>query len=78
MQVTKALRGTVMSKQFGYEDFLAELIAGACISILPEKTTFNVDNVRICKIAGSGVTASSVVQVIKVWLLYYAYCYRDV
>lgn len=61
-QVRKALRGTLMSKQYGYEDFLAELIGNACISILPEKTTFNVDNVRICKIPGSGVTASSVVQ----------------
>ena len=52
-----------MSKQFGYEDFLAELIGSACISILPEKTSFNVDNIRICKIGGSGVTASVVVQV---------------
>lgn len=52
-----------MSKQFGYEDFLAELIAKACISIMPEQTSFNVDNVRICKISGSGITASSVVQV---------------
>jgi len=61
-QVKKGIRGAVMSKQFGYEDFLSELIANACISILPEKTSFNVDNVRICKIAGSGVTASTVVQ----------------
>ncbi|KAA0201940.1 hypothetical protein HAZT_HAZT002139, partial [Hyalella azteca] len=61
-QVRKALRGTLMSKQYGYEDFLAELIASACISIMPEQTSFNVDNVRICKIGGSGITSSSVVQ----------------
>ncbi|XP_042203966.1 T-complex protein 1 subunit theta-like [Homarus americanus] len=61
-QVTKALRSTIMSKQFGNEDFLAKLVARACISILPEKTTFNVDNVRICKILGSGVQTSEVVK----------------
>ena len=32
------------------------------MTILPEKTTFNVDNVRICKILGSGLLKSSVVQ----------------
>uniref|UniRef100_A0A2P2HX97 T-complex protein 1 subunit theta n=1 Tax=Hirondellea gigas TaxID=1518452 RepID=A0A2P2HX97_9CRUS len=62
VQIRKALRGTLMSKQHGYEDFLADLIGNACISIQPEKTTFNVDNIRICKIPGSGVSASSVVH----------------
>lgn len=61
-QVSKGIKGSIMSKQYGYEDFLSNLIAGACISILPEKSTFNVDNIRICKISGSGVTSSSVVQ----------------
>ena len=61
--MTKALRSAIMSKQFGNEDFLAKLVADACISILPEKTTFNVDNVRICKILGSGIHKSEVVQV---------------
>jgi len=61
-EVSKALKGALMSKQYGYEEFLSQLIAEACVSILPEKTTFNVDNIRICKIAGSGVMSSSVVQ----------------
>lgn len=52
-----------MSKQYGVEEFLAESVAKACISILPEKTTFNVDNIRICKILGGGVHNSKVVQV---------------
>lgn len=52
----------VMSKQYGYEDHLTSLITQACISILPEKTTFNVDTVRVCKILGSGLSSSSVVQ----------------
>jgi len=61
-EVEKAIRTAVMSKQYGNEDFLAGLISKACISILPEKTTFNVDNVRICKILGSGLSNSEVVQ----------------
>lgn len=52
-EVTKGLRTSVQSKQYGHEDFLAGLIAKACISILPEETTFNVDNVRVCKMLGS-------------------------
>ena len=59
----KAVRPAVMSKQYGYEDFLADLISKACISILPEKSSFNVDNVRVTKILGSGLLQSSVVQV---------------
>merc|ERR1719445_3000119 len=61
--VKKAVRTAVMSKQYGNEDFLANLITQACISILPDKETqFNVDNVRVCKILGSGLTSSQVVQ----------------
>merc|ERR1719402_972486 len=61
--VKKAVRTAVMSKQYGNEDFLAKLITKACISILPEKETqFNVDNVRVCKIMGSGLQSSQVIQ----------------
>jgi len=61
-QVTKALKTVIGSKQYGNEDFLSDLVARACIGILPEKTAFNVDNIRICKILGSGIQSSSVVQ----------------
>jgi len=62
-KVQRGMRGAIMSKQYGYEDFLSELVAQACVSIMPDKaTTFNVDNIRVCKIPGSGVQASSVVQ----------------
>lgn len=61
-EVARGIRAAVMSKQFGNEDFLAQLIAKACISILPEKSSFNVDNVRVCKILGAGVYKSEVVQ----------------
>jgi len=60
--VKKAIRTAVMSKQYGNEDFLSEIITKACISILPDNTTFNVDNVRVCKILGSGLQNSQVVQ----------------
>ncbi|XP_015520463.1 T-complex protein 1 subunit theta [Neodiprion lecontei] len=61
-QVQKSIRAAIMSKQLGNEDFLTSLISKACISIIPEKTTFNVDNVRVCKILGAGLNSSQVVQ----------------
>uniref|UniRef100_A0A914UZM2 T-complex protein 1 subunit theta n=1 Tax=Plectus sambesii TaxID=2011161 RepID=A0A914UZM2_9BILA len=58
-KVTRVLRPIVMSKQYGNEDFVAEMIAKACVQILPKNNSnFNVDNIRICKIIGSGVLAS--------------------
>lgn len=61
-EVTKALKTAVGSKQYGNEDFLSELITKACVSILPEKSPFNVDNVRVAKILGSGIHSSEVVS----------------
>ncbi|XP_054001739.1 T-complex protein 1 subunit theta [Hylaeus anthracinus] len=60
--VKVGIKTAVMSKQYGNEDFLSSLITQACVSIIPEKTTFNVDNVRVCKILGSGLSSSQVVQ----------------
>ena len=52
-----------MSKQYGHEDFLADLIVKACSAIVPEKqTSFNVDNVRVTKILGGGLLQSEVVS----------------
>ncbi|MEQ2193936.1 hypothetical protein XENOCAPTIV_018831 [Xenoophorus captivus] len=56
-EATALIRTAVMSKQYGNEDFLANLIAQAC-----ESGNFNVDNVRVCKILGCGVTASTVLH----------------
>uniref|UniRef100_A0A0B6YTQ1 T-complex protein 1 subunit theta n=2 Tax=Arion vulgaris TaxID=1028688 RepID=A0A0B6YTQ1_9EUPU len=61
-EVLPAIHTAVMSKQYGNEDFLANLITDACISIVPEKVSFNVDNIRVCKLLGSGVLQSTVVQ----------------
>jgi T-complex protein 1 subunit theta len=60
-KVTAALKTSVSSKQYGYEDFFAKLIAEACIMTVPQdKAFFNVDNVRVCKILGCSVLASEV------------------
>nr|CAH7740689.1 unnamed protein product [Callosobruchus chinensis] len=61
-EVRKGIKTAIMSKQYGNEDFLADLISKACISIIPEQTTFNVDNVRVCKILGGGLHNSQVIQ----------------
>lgn len=56
------IKPSIASKQSGFEDFLAPLVASACASTLPKESTrmpFNVDNVRVCKILGSGVLSSS-------------------
>ncbi|XP_064413210.1 T-complex protein 1 subunit theta isoform X2 [Latimeria chalumnae] len=61
-EVASLLRTAVMSKQYGNEDFLSKLIAEACVSIFPESGHFSVDNVRVCKILGSGITASTMLH----------------
>ncbi|PFX16094.1 T-complex protein 1 subunit theta-like [Stylophora pistillata] len=61
-EVAKALKTAVGSKQYGNEDFLAKIITDACVSVLPEKAPFNVDNIRVAKILGSGLHNSEIVQ----------------
>ncbi|EFA83548.1 chaperonin containing TCP1 theta subunit [Heterostelium album PN500] len=60
-EVKKGLKSALASKQYGYETFLSDIIAKACIQVLPKKpSNFNVDNVRVTKIPGGGVTDTSV------------------
>jgi T-complex protein 1 subunit theta len=62
-KTSAALKTSVCSKQFGYEDFLAGIIAKACIETVPEtRFAFNVDNVRVSKIMGSTLLNSEVVK----------------
>lgn len=61
-KVKEGLKASIMSKQFGNEDFLVDLIAKACVAIMPEQTTFNVDNIRVCKILGCGLNSSETVN----------------
>ena len=63
LEVRKALKTSIMSKQYGNEDFISELIADACISVIPSnQKSFNVDNVRVNKILGQGIYGSTVIQ----------------
>ncbi|EGC32880.1 hypothetical protein DICPUDRAFT_155125 [Dictyostelium purpureum] len=62
-EVSKCLKSAIASKQYGYEDFLSEIITKACLQVLPKKVVnFNVDNVRVTKIQGGGVSDTSVVK----------------
>eukprot|EP00698_Gefionella_okellyi_P015868 TRINITY_DN4506_c0_g1_i1.p1 TRINITY_DN4506_c0_g1~~TRINITY_DN4506_c0_g1_i1.p1 ORF type:complete len:557 (-),score=162.63 TRINITY_DN4506_c0_g1_i1:39-1670(-) len=62
-KVADAIRTTIQAKQAGYEDLLAPLIARACVNIMPKNVkAFNVDNVRVAKVLGSGVHESLVMK----------------
>jgi T-complex protein 1 subunit theta len=63
-QVTQVIKHAIASKQYGYEDTLAPLIAKACIEVTPAKSSssFNVDNVRVAKILGGGVLDTQVIK----------------
>lgn len=62
-EVVKAIKTAVASMQYGNEDFLAGLVAEACVNALPTNSAnFNVDNVRVAKILGAGVLGSKVMK----------------
>lgn len=45
--VSERIKGSVSSKQYGYENVLCPLITEACIAVCPKNpASFNVDNVR--------------------------------
>lgn len=61
--VAARIKCALSSKQNGFEDLLAGLIAEACIDVCPKNpVNFDVDNVRTIKIPGSALSASSVVK----------------
>ncbi|KAI0800251.1 T-complex protein 1 [Fomes fomentarius] len=58
-----ALKPAIASKQYGYEDQLAELVAEASLAVMPPNPkNFNVDNVRVVKIMGGNLAGSKVVR----------------
>ena len=65
-QVAHVMRAVICSKQPLYADFLGNLIAEACIATLAEKNAtqrpFNVENIRVCKVLGAGITDSRTVR----------------
>lgn len=62
-EVRLYLRSAITSKQYDNEDVIADLVAKACVTTCPSNSlNFNVDNIRICKIIGSGVHTSKVMN----------------
>merc|ERR1719378_28000 len=61
-EIIKAMKPVITSKQYGNEDFLSELITRACLSVYPQTGNFNVDNIRVQKIMGSGLYSSEIVN----------------
>ena len=61
--VSKVLQTAIGSKLFGYHEFLGDLVTKACLTVTESDSTssFNVDNVRICKILGGGLFQSTMV-----------------
>ncbi|KAK9471774.1 chaperonin Cpn60/TCP-1 family [Dipodascopsis tothii] len=62
-ELVKAIRPAIAAKQYGNEDLLADLVADAVLEVMPTNpASFNVDNVRVVKIMGSSLAASTVVK----------------
>ncbi|KAJ3525410.1 hypothetical protein NM688_g8405 [Phlebia brevispora] len=58
-----ALKPSIASKQYGYEDTLSSLVAEAALAVMPPNPkNFNVDNVRVVKVMGGSLAGSRVVQ----------------
>lgn len=62
-QVSLAIKSAVSSHLYGYHEIIAPLIADACVKVCPKNPTqFNVENVRVAKILGMGVSDTVVVN----------------
>jgi len=60
--VAYAIKSSLMSKQYGAEEFIAKLVATACVNTLPKDAIrFNVDDIRVCKILGSTLENSRII-----------------
>lgn len=61
--LTKAVKTAISSKQFGFEDTMADLVAQACVKVMPPTASrFEADNVRVTKIHGGNQSKSFVVE----------------
>ena len=64
-QLQAAIRSVLCTKQCGYEAHLSKLVVEACLTTLPplpKAPRLNVDSVRIAKLRGGSLNASSVVK----------------
>ncbi|EPY32894.1 T-complex protein 1 subunit theta [Strigomonas culicis] len=61
--VIPAIRTAIASKQYGYENFLADLVAQACINACPSDVRgFNVDSVRVVKLDGESILSTKLIR----------------
>ena len=61
--VARFLTPVISAKQRGYASIIAPLVAQACVAVCPaDQKKFNVESVRVAKLAGMGVSDSSVVR----------------
>ena len=61
--LTRIVTAPIAAKQYGYESFLAPLVAQACLTVMPRNPyNFLVDNVRVVKILGGNLYQSEVVR----------------
>jgi T-complex protein 1 subunit theta len=61
-QVESVMRAVIGSKQFGYVNSLSPIVSKACISVITRSGKFDVDNVRVCKVPGGGITDASFIR----------------
>jgi T-complex protein 1 subunit theta len=62
-EVLRCMKTSVMSKQYGLEDTLGSLITSACLMSISTRTKkISVDNIRVQKILGGGISDSEVVR----------------
>jgi T-complex protein 1 subunit theta len=63
--VVRAIKSVLATKQFGYEELLANLVVDACVTTMSptvKHPKLNVDSVRISKQRGGNVSMSNVVK----------------
>lgn len=59
----QAVRPAIGSKQYGYDELLANLVVGAALEIMPNNPkNFNVDSLRVVKILGGSIHDSAIVR----------------
>lgn len=59
----KGIYSAISAKQHGREEILVNLVAEACLTVMPKNPyNFNVDNVRVAKMIGGSLSASRVIK----------------
>jgi len=64
VKLAQCLKHVIAAKQYGNEDLFAAKIAEACCLAMPvgNPANFNTDNIRVAKIPGNSILATTVVQ----------------